>query len=135
VATGFDDTYYAKRSAGESTKSVITTPTISADPQVTTKQDEKTLSEIDMNLDDDKESSTDFSKEHVMPNIWTIDDDNDDADKSDSSDKHKSDHDNTSSDDEHNDLDDDLEKPSFLRRLSLRRKDESDNKSDPKSDS
>ena len=134
VATGFDASYYAKRGGG-ATSSLSEAGTLSTSTPVSnSKQDEKALSEIDMSLDDDKEPSTDFSEEHSMPNIWTIDEDDDEESKG--SDAKKTEtadlHDNTIS--TSSDLEDDLERPSFLRRLSRRHKDdEADDK--PKSDS
>ena len=70
-----------------------------------------------------------------MPNIWAIDehDDDDDDKKSESSHDDKK-HDDDDDDDEEeseivtSDLEDDLEKPSFLRRLAKRRKDAGDHK-------
>lgn len=123
VATGFDASYYAKqqRSSG-STSTSLKAPT-------TTKQDEKAMSEIDMNLDDDKESAGDFHSDAGMPNIWSIDEDEDKA-------KHEESKPSKASQDDSDDdtqtaspvvsssLEDDLEKPSFLRRLSRRRKDD-----------
>ena len=72
VATGFDDSYFAKR--GGTSGGVSRAQSLSGSTPVSTKQDEKALSEIDMNLDDDQEAHSDFSKESTMPNIWAIDD-------------------------------------------------------------
>lgn len=127
VATGFDASYYAKRGGVAGGTAVLAGPanlSSSTTTATTTKQDEKTLSEIDMNLDDDKQASTDFSKDHPMPNIWAIDDDDDVAgtapqDKSDAG--AAADDDRQSSAAVGDNLDDDLERPSFLRRLSSRR--------------
>jgi cell division protein FtsZ len=128
VATGFDDSYYAKRSSEQGSQPSIASSSLSGQNPISTRQDEKTLSEIDMNLDDDQEPASDFSKEHPMPNIWAIDDDavsEDDATNSDDSAK------NDNKDDDDSDgaitigAEDDLEKPSFLRRLSRRHKDDS----------
>jgi hypothetical protein len=129
VATGFDASYYAKRDK-------VKTP-IAAEPKLnnvesTTKHDEKTLSEIDMNLDDGSpEHAHDFSKHDVtMPNIWAIHDDEE-------ADKGKEDDDNAPSeapDVVASNLESDLEKPSFLRRLGRRKKDQADDKSDDQTD-
>lgn len=119
VATGFDESYFAKRSTTtpSSSTQIVSTPTINESP-ATTKQDEKALSEIDMNLDDETENSHDFDKDDSsMPSIWSIDDENDEDDKA--ADTNSSFHNETSeSSDNH---EDDLEKPSFLRRLAKRR--------------
>ena len=134
VATGFDASYYAKREEPAAATDDTTAP---AFPQVTTgAQEEKTMSEIDMNLDDDK-PATDFSSDAPMPNIWSIADDEDtstkDEDKSTDNNDHNDHADRADSSDSNpvisGNLEDDLEKPSFLRRLSRRRKDD-DEKSD-----
>ena len=114
VATGFDASYYKQRPH----KSAV--PAVSAkrpdgSPVLantnTTKQDEKALSEIDMNLDEDAGPKPhDFTDDRPMPNIWSINSDDDDKD-SDSDGGVVS-----------GSLEEDLEKPSFLRRLTHRRK-------------
>jgi cell division protein FtsZ len=124
VATGFDASYYAERSAP-----------VADVPEPTPVTDEKTISDIDMNLDETDHS--DFSTDTPMPNIWTIDDDDHDSDS----------HTPTSKSDDHDDkedkhqetpivsssLDDDLEKPSFLRRLAKRRNEKAaENDDEPK---
>jgi len=134
VATGFDESYFTKRvSTTGSINSTTATPSLSASP-VTTKQDEKALAEIDMNLDDETEATSDFRKDDAsMPNIWSIDDDTESDDHEADHDHHKDDHDQpivTSN------LEDDLEKPSFLRRLAKRRNANDDKPKDeePKTD-
>jgi hypothetical protein len=69
------------------------------------------MSDIDMSLDD-QAPATDF-KSDSMPNIWTLDDQADvDEPKHDEPRRHEA---VTSSD-----VDEELEKPSFLRRLAKR---------------
>jgi len=134
VATGFDASYFAKRAAdvtgvaaGSATSTVINDA-----PE--TKKDEKTLSEIDMNLDEEDQDHeaavSDFTRDHNMPNIWSIDEDDEDksddeASKADDK-KDETDDDHKDKADDHDvvtsDLEDDLEKPSFLRRLTKRQK-------------
>jgi cell division protein FtsZ len=105
VATGFDASYYSERTAPAEE---VAAPA----PAV----DESAISEVNMDLDETDHS--DFSTDTPMPNIWTIDDE-----------EHKDDHSDTVSKDEPKEeptivsssLDDDLEKPSFLRRLAKRR--------------
>lgn len=117
VATGFDASYYGDRPLKPAAASA---PKAAPDggPQLantnTTKQDEKALSEIDMNLDEDSTvpQAHDFTDDRPMPNIWAINNDEDDD--------AKEDHDVVSGS-----LEDDLEKPSFLRRLGRRRHKES----------
>jgi cell division protein FtsZ len=128
VATGFDASYHAKRS-----------PTASHTGRLTdapsTKQEEKALSEIDMNLDDNPEATTDFHADTPMPNIWTLDEDEEKAaehsEAATDSDDHEAENEPTDHDAEHvvsSSLEDDLEKPSFLRRLAKRRKSGEDDK-------
>jgi cell division protein FtsZ len=117
VATGFDDSYYAKR--GE----VIANDRLSSSTLTASKKDEQALSEIDMEINDDE--APDFTKEDDshLPNIWSMSEDHDDDEPV--SDKSK--------DDDHNDdgtalsseQEADLEKPSFLRRLGRRKKNKS----------
>lgn len=144
VATGFDASYYGKRSpvphTGSTRSSETSGPTLATPTARTTKQEEKALAEIDMNLDaHDEEATHDFTSDHPMPNIWSIQDDEDDksdATKSLAASSSEAEGSSTSaaqdkpSDDDagtdivSSSLEDDLEKPSFLRRLSRRRKDE-----------
>ena len=75
------------------------------------------MSDIDMDLDN-QESSSDFTKDSPMPNIWSLDNGKEDTETS-SSDKNKDDASVPSvfsADDG-----DELEKPSFLRRLKNKR--------------
>ena len=100
------------------------------------------MSEIDMDLGDDKEPS-DFHAETAMSNIWSIsDDDDENSGKKDKEapdvnleekDKDKIDDDNGKHEPVIGDsLEEDLEKPSFLRRLSRRRKDSEDTSEEDK---
>lgn len=121
VATGFDASYYAQRDEEESPAVAAKAPVVDDTP----KPDEKTLSEIDMDLGDDAAPSpTDFSDDTPMPNIWSInEDDNDHEDGSRQISADKGDNDPVVS----SSLEEELEKPSFLRRLGRRRKsDDSD---------
>jgi len=131
VATGFDASYYAKRGEKPSRKE----PVLSGATVTSARQDEKDLSGIDMNLDDNEPAASDFHDESPVPNIWSISDDDDEAeehkeseadeDHKDSDEKEEAEQDVVSSS-----LEDDLEKPSFLRRLSRRKKDDDDEKSE-----
>jgi len=136
VATGFDASYYAKRtpdSISRSRAADLPSSKPELSPTKTTKQDEKALAEINMDLGDDDSTSHDFTSESPMPNIWSINEDdeeesrNDDSDSSESSES--SDKDNNDKDDSSDSvvtsssLEEELEKPSFLRRLGRRRKD------------
>jgi len=133
VATGFDASYYAAKHNDSASLPV------SAPSSLVTPQDENTMSEMNMDLTDEQTAAaSDFSHETPMPNIWAIDDKDDDKDDVGpqviSADSHYEDSSSsfaggavTSS------LEDDLEKPSFLRRLS-RRKKEDDTDADKKTD-
>ncbi len=140
VATGFDESYYAKRDADTGIVSSASKPA----PVVTNSgsKDEEALAGVDMTLDDSVDAATDFSNDTPMPNIWTLDDKSDIGSDT-NTDQPKSDHneeDNSHSpsvfkrdnDDEPDariisgdEVEDDLEKPSFLRRLAKRHKDDS----------
>ncbi|MDL2342448.1 MAG: cell division protein FtsZ, partial [Patescibacteria group bacterium] len=131
VATGFDASYYAKR-GDDGVNAAPAAPTLS--PIVTTnKQDEKALSEIDMNLSDDsngEDDAHDFTKEASMPNIWSIDDKHDDDPITTTTDKplpsaYKVD-DDVKDRVISSTLEEDLEKPSFLRRLRRNKDDDKD---------
>lgn len=115
VATGFDASYFSNRQVtNDGLMAAIASNDVSETPKTgsTRKKslsDDKVASGLDMNLDDQKaEDTDDFKSESPMPNIWTIDDDKADD---------KSSPVITSSGEE------ELEKPSFLRRLKKRRGD------------
>jgi cell division protein FtsZ len=130
VATGFDASYYAKRNA-ESSSSHRRAPALSEDK--TTKQDEKTMSALDMELGDD-DDKPDFHRDDTpIPNIWSIADDDDDQAGTDDKDKTKDQSDDQNDDQEvvSGDMEDDLERPSFLRRLGGRRRHEDDHDDEP----
>ena len=141
VATGFDASYYAKRDPETTGKLLLNRSKSDLSTTSTSKQDDKALSEIDMNLGDDEgPREHDFNSDSPMPNIWSIHDEDDedsehkDKDEPDSKKDHEDheehDHDKDDADAENivsADLEDELEKPSFLRRLGRRRKDD-DNK-------
>jgi cell division protein FtsZ len=124
VATGFDDSYFAKRGEKPVRSLVSEKSDLDVTSPKTSKAEEKTLAEIDMDLGDSSaDHHADFTKETTMPNIWSIDEDDADKDKKDDKDTDKKD----DSDDHEvvtSDLEDELEKPSFLRRLGRRHKDD-----------
>lgn len=141
VATGFDASYFSKR--GETpakTSQLSEKTTLDISSPKTSKKEEKDLSEIDMSLDDtdsdDADDHADFTKETEMPNIWAIHDkeeaekDNSDKDEDKKDDKND---DKDSKDDDvvSSELEEELEKPSFLRRLGRRRKDSGSEPDDP----
>ncbi len=127
VATGFDASYFTARTASGIATGAAATPVAASTPApvVHTKADDD-MAKIDMSLDDDKPAADDFKSDANMPNIWTLDDDKDD--KKDTEDDGplahaKADKDK---DEEEHDSDAELEKPSFLRRLTKRHKEHED---------
>jgi cell division protein FtsZ len=138
VATGFDASYYAKRDPETTGKLLLNRSKSDLGTTSGSKQDDKALSEIDMNLGDDEgPGEHDFNSDSPMPNIWSIHEDDEDSEHKDKDDNDsKRDHeeqdkDNDDTGSENNivsgNLEEELEKPSFLRRLGRRRKDD-DNK-------
>ena len=129
VATGFDASYYAQRTKPTENKSrTLSTSSLS---------DETTMSEIDTTLEDEDEQDTGFNSEAPMPNIWTIDEEEDkpkDETHQDSSDDKVTDEndDDTKVDEAivASKMDEDLEKPSFLRRLAKVKRHNKDGSSD-----
>jgi cell division protein FtsZ len=134
VATGFDAAYFAKRgvlpTGLESVSQPMSALASPATPATNNQTDDDTdVSNIDLDLDADKtDASVDFgAKEDPMPNIWTIEpEDEEEAKKNDvqppasvpyGDPKDGKPFIGGSTDD------DELEKPSFLRRLTKRKKD------------
>lgn len=108
VATGFDASYFTRGAGSSAAPMPVTAP--APEPVVHTKADEE-MSKIDMTLDDHTESISDFRSDNV-PNIWTLEDNEEDDDK-----KTKNEQVNAKDDAKE---DAELEKPSFLRRLAKR---------------
>jgi hypothetical protein len=90
---------------------------VQADEPAKTDSD---MSGIDMDLED-KTPAADF-KSDSMPNIWTIDEDRDEAEPHHDHDDEPRRHDVVTS----SDIDEEIEKPSFLRRLAKRVKENPD---------
>jgi cell division protein FtsZ len=119
VATGFDAAYFSNRSADVADE-------MSKPIGDSKRTDEPTMDDIDMDLDT-KEETNDFSSETPMPNIWSLDNKEDSTDN-DSSSSFTSASDDSNKNDESSSArifsaenDDELEKPSFLRRLKNKR--------------
>lgn len=135
VATGFDATYFNKRTTPLPEAKADETEEVPA-TVVSDTPDENVMKDIDMDLEGaDKD---DFHSEQPMPNIWTLDhpEEKESEDKTEPvKDEKEADKTLFSSDAE----EDELEKPSFLRRLKKRRQnsekeaDKTDAK-DPKDD-
>lgn len=117
VATGFDAAYYQGRTkpSGESTDPATSTATAA------TTDDDQVVQDIDMDLGGDKpEEHNDFHSDKPLPNIWSLDHHDDEPAPEPGSSVMPS----ISNDEE------ELEKPSFLRRLTKRRQQKTDGDAD-----
>ena len=142
VATGFDATYYAERAQRPDDAAIAATTSATNDTATVATTDaprhDSDMSGIDMDLEDNP--ATDFRSDNTMPNIWTLDNDDDNTSVSFPS---------TSDDDRHDDHhepdhrdqivtshhdDEELEKPSFLRRLAKRYKEHPEDEKTDKTD-
>lgn len=113
VATGFDSSYFTNRSAK--------TDTAKTEKRSAAKEED--INNIDMNLDSAQDQHTaDFTNDTPMPNIWTLDNDDD------SSNTHQPAQSNESTP-QQNESEEELEKPSFLRRFRKRNNQKDDEKS------
>lgn len=131
VATGFDDTYFSHRSKPLSSEG--STPSATPAKRQT---DDEDMTGIDMELHDNEVADNDLSKDTPMPNIWTLDDHaNDDDSKSDAFTANPSHQQSFNGNDSSgNEEEDELEKPSFLRRLTKRRQQQDADKSEATED-
>lgn len=145
VATGFDAAYYAKsRDQAATFGSSVTddipqedlvaaVPASNASSSVTA--DDATLSSMDMNLDIE---AADFASDSPMPNIWAIDDDNTRHDDLIVSKQENLPQETTGDSSEHqvftSESEEELERPSFLRRLRNRKKSTDEPKDDSSDD-
>jgi hypothetical protein len=98
VATGFDESYYASRDV-KAAELLRRAAAREATPAADNKIDEAALQDLDMGLKDDNLPAEDFHSEDT-PNIWALPDENGTV--------------GTET------TEDELEKPSFLRRLTKR---------------
>lgn len=130
VATGFDASYFSSRQGPAATAQTQETQTL---PQgIDTTTTEKDMESLDMDIKDapaDESDTASFNDETPMPNIWALNHDETTDDKSGDATSASDDAPRvvTSLDDE-----DELEKPSFLRRLAKRRQKDDDKDSDKK---
>ena len=120
VATGFDASYFANKHSVGDKELAIDDSKDKSYQDIDTK--EENVKDLDMDLDKkgDESGSTnaeDFHKEPAIPNIWTLDNHDDGQEESTSSVADKD--------------EEELEKPSFLRRLKNRRNEK--NKTEPDS--
>jgi hypothetical protein len=118
VATGFDATYFANRSS----KQLNVAEQAQEESTSSPKQEETDVSDLNMELDANNqvdETTHDFHSEPTIPNIWSLD--------------HDAEHEPEAPDDFNQHNEEELEKPSFLRRLKKRRSDkDNDAKTDRK---
>lgn len=124
VATGFDASYFTNRAAQNSTAAVTPTTTLIAnasESHTAGKSDDTVLQDIDTELETAHDSASDFSSETPLPNIWSIDHDTDQLSDDTITGQHVV----------GNMLDDEeIEKPSFLRRLKRRKNSQDAEKTD-----
>ncbi len=140
VATGFDAAYFTNRQEAPQEAAVPQRPTAtlkekqSGSNKDSSKVSDETMSDIDMDLEDkSKKKEADFSNENPMPNIWSLDA-HDDKNKEDvkSLFSPKSSTEDAKPTIFHADEDNELEKPSFLRRLKSKRQKKSDDDTEEK---
>jgi cell division protein FtsZ len=117
VATGFDASYFNERTAAPTE-----TTTAPAQP----KLDDSLMKDMEVTLESDDEDKDSFKSESPMPNIWTIDNHDDEH-----ADEDKPAEPSTHVVGSMFEEEEELEKPSFLRRLKkLRGQSDSDEKKD-----
>lgn len=117
VATGFDASYFAKRQVAPSLEDAAGTTPLASD-QSFAPTSEHDMDGIDMELKDHTTVASDFTSEEPMPNIWSIGDHEDE--------KPPVEHEPVVSHGE----EDELERPSFLRRLTKRANNKDDGSHD-----
>jgi cell division protein FtsZ len=128
VATGFDASYYARSSSSAQP----VTQSIVSRPQTQSSNDDVDMHDVDMDLDSEHLSSSlgDLdNKDDQIPSIWSMDSDSD-LDKDSSSEEMKSDKSKNALSD--NSDDEELEKPSFLRRFKRNKNDKTQDSSEEK---
>lgn len=123
VATGFDDAYFANR---KDLKPAATHPVFS-----TQKTDERDIQDLNMDLPENEQNNSLQTDETPMPNIWTLDENNGEDKDTKNKEKEKAPEEVPTSETLE---EDELEKPSFLRRLTKRRAQKNEDKDDLKSD-
>ncbi|HVS59004.1 MAG TPA: cell division protein FtsZ [Candidatus Saccharimonadales bacterium] len=135
VATGFEASYFAKRqlvgNGSTEEKTATSETTVAAGSAEIRHEDVK---DLDMSLD---EAHEDFTSDAPMPNIWNIDEEEDANDRSSDSRSHNdeqhslfSDTDSSETDIVTSELENKLNRPSFLSRLARRHHDDAEESSD-----
>jgi cell division protein FtsZ len=131
VATGFDAAYFSSGRSTPQTTLTVGGESSSVSSSSASDPKENIMRDIDMDLES-KDDSEEFQKDSSMPNIWSLDTNDNDKDKDEA---HSDKEDDTkgasvihpsgaiinSSDEE-----EELEKPSFLRRLRKRKQEPKD---------
>lgn len=129
VATGFDASYYARSPKEQTSKSSSSSSANVPQPAHSSAHDDVDMQDVDMDLDSDAPSATlgEFNSkgDEDIPSIWSMDTSNDDSSSDNISDDPK---DGTSTHD--GSADEELEKPSFLRRFKRNKNDKSQEKTD-----
>jgi len=131
VATGFDESYFTNRKRIEDhnlNDKKDDSGTKKSKAKGSSGSEDKVMSDLDMSLPSNEEDNG-FHDDSPIPNIWAIDDDSNDENKdSKSDDKDETeDHNDDPTPTVVNGIDEeDVEKPSFLRRLSRRRSKDND---------
>lgn len=116
VATGFDASYFSNRSAANPTPTLEAGSSAEQSKTVT----DADVKDIDMDLQEHQEAASDFTSESPMPSIWSIaDEKSDDSIEDKKLDAHQVEEPQAVVS---GNEDDDLERPSFLRRLTKRHK-------------
>ncbi|MCA9342464.1 cell division protein FtsZ [Candidatus Saccharibacteria bacterium] len=115
VATGFDSSYFTNRKAKVAKDENL----------VQTKEEDMTGIDMDLN-NNASDHSADFNNENPMPNIWTLDHDentNTDSDENADIEQKNMDNNNNQESSGQEQSEEELEKPSFLRRFRKKNKD------------
>ncbi len=139
VATGFDASYFGQRATPAPTFSSAAAPSdvpvvdeVAKTPEIAKATDAE-MSSIDMELDEANQSAADFKSDNV-PNIWTLDHQQDDSTNDKPAEPVSAVTESTFGDNGHDaqatSIEDELEKPSFLRRLAKRYRDHQDDESE-----
>lgn len=126
VATGFDASYFSERAAAPEKTPVA--------PPSQNKLDDSLMKDMEVSLEQKDEDKDSFKSEAPMPNIWTIDNNDDKEDESTDEKEDKKDAKDSKSPASILEDEDELEKPSFLRRLKNLRGGSDSDKEDAKKD-
>lgn len=125
VATGFDAAYFTNRDVKTATSSV-------AEVGSTADTKETDYASIDTTLDESTESSAAFDNDKPMPNIWNMEDDSEHSDTGKPTDD-SSPSDKSTAFVSTDAAEEELQKPSFLRRLKKRKEQHSSTDDDENS--